>query len=222
MTIPNIRAIIFDLDGTIIESEAIHHELEREIFRRLGIAVSPEEHSSFTGMAGDRMWVTLKERHAYAHSIDDVRIWVRRLFYDHFDSADNKIILVDGVQKLIEDFSAQGFKMAVASSSSSAYVRMMMLHFGLTKHFHQLCGGDSALNSKPAPDLFLYAAEQLDVDPGQCLVIEDSANGVRAAKAAGMKVVGYRNKNSGEQNLTLADVVVDNYKDFPYIKVMQN
>lgn len=198
----------------------MHHEIEREIFGRLGITVTPTEHSTFTGMAGDRMWVILKERYGYLQSLDEVRVLVRRLFYDRFDDRNGGITLVEGVDGLIEKFRMSGLRLAVASSSSSAYVRMMLHHFGLASKFDRLCGGDTVIHAKPEPDLFLYAAEQVGVDPVKCLVIEDSANGVRAAKKAGMTVIGYRNLNSGEQDLSPADFIVDNYLNFPYIETM--
>lgn len=222
MTITNIHAIIFDMDGVIIDSEHIHHELERQMFARLGIEVSRAEHQSFTGQTVWTMWGALKERHNLPYSVEELRMMKKQLFYDELASPDCRVTLIPGVTELIDRAIGSGLKLAVASSSSLLHVEHMMGRFGLTSRFSGLFGGDLVENSKPAPDLFLFAAEQLEVDPADCLVIEDSQNGVRAGKAAGMTVLGYRNPNSGEQDLSLADVVVDNYKEFPYIKGIQD
>ena len=213
--------MIFDMDGVIIDSEHVHHELERMMFGMLGIEVSTAEHQSFTGQTVWTMWGALKEKHNLPHSVEELRAMKKQMFYDELDSPTCRVEVIEGVRELIEKAKDSGLKLAVASSSSSFHVENMMERFELTKHFSALCGGDLVENSKPAPDLFLYTANKLNVSPEECIVIEDSGNGVRAGKAAGMTVVGYQNPNSGEQDLSLADFVVENYKDFPYIEGMQ-
>jgi HAD superfamily hydrolase (TIGR01509 family) len=90
---------------------------------------------------------------------------------------------------------------------------------GLRKYVKYWLSGEQVLRSKPEPDIFLKVAEVLNVDPADCLVIEDSASGIKAAKRAGMKCIGYRNLNSGNQDLSGADLIVDkigeiNIRDF--------
>ncbi len=217
----SIRAIIFDMDGVIIDSEHVHHDLERQMFELLGIRVTRAEHASFTGQTVWTMWSALKERFGLNQSVEELRMMKKQLFYKELASPDCRVSLIDGVVDFIADARHRGLRLAVASSSSQLHVEYMVDRFGLSAYFDGLFGGDLVVHSKPAPDLFLFAAEQLGVEPSGCLVIEDSANGVRAGKAAGMTVVGFRNPNSGEQDLSLADFVVDNYLDFPYINGMQ-
>jgi HAD superfamily hydrolase (TIGR01509 family) len=211
-----IKAVIFDMDGVIIESEGVVQENERSIFHQLGITVTPEEHAGFTGMAGNRMWEILKEKHRFKESVAEPILMQRRLFYREFDAPDTRLVLVEGVRELIQSLHSLSYRLAVASSSSSAYVRMIIYRYGLQPLFEVFCGGDIVLQSKPAPDLFLYAAEQLGVPPAECLVIEDSRNGVLAAKAAGMQVIGYNNPQGGKQDLSKADVIISSYAEFPY------
>ncbi len=214
----DIHAIIFDMDGVIIDSEHVHHALEQQMFERLGIAVTPAEHQSFTGQTVWTMWGALKERYGLSQSVEELRLVKKQMFYDELDSPACRVTLIKGVADLIAKAQRSGLKLAVASSASLIHVEHIIELFRLTDKFDRLFGGDLVTRSKPAPDLFLYAAAQLGVDPGYCMVIEDSENGVRAGKAAGMRVIGYQNPNSGNQNLSEADLVIDNYVDFPYIE----
>jgi HAD superfamily hydrolase (TIGR01509 family) len=204
------------MDGVIIDSEAVHHELERQMFAEFGIPVSVEEHHSFTGATFQAMWTALKERYGLPYSIPELRTEKRRRFYAELDSPACRVTLVPGVVDLIEQFRRTGIRRVVASSSFTDHVQMMLSRFGLIDRFDGYFGGDSVHRSKPAPDLFLHAASVSGVNPRLCLVIEDSANGVNAAKAAGMSVIGYRNPNSGEQDISKADWVIDSFGEIGF------
>jgi len=205
--------VIFDMDGVIVDSEHIHHELEQQMFEQLGIVVTPAEHQSFTGQTVQTMWGALKERHNLPQTVEELRAIKRRLFFAELDSPDCRVMLVDGAERFIRQCREAGFKMAVASSSFTEHVELMIGRFGLKSWFDGLFGGDFVQHSKPEPDLFLYAAAQLGVDPSDCVVIEDSANGVLAARRAGMYVIGFRNPNSGDQDLSLADKIVSSFAE---------
>jgi beta-phosphoglucomutase-like phosphatase (HAD superfamily) len=99
----------------------------------------------------------------------------------------------------------------VASSTGEALVRLILQRIGLAHYFPLVVSGEALPRSKPHPDIFLLAARLLALDPARCVVVEDSANGVRAAKAAGMYCIAYRNPTSGPQDLTLADEVIGEY-----------
>jgi HAD superfamily hydrolase (TIGR01509 family) len=101
--------------------------------------------------------------------------------------------------------------MALASSNNKMAVDSIIEKFGLRKYLKVAISGDDVTNGKPDPEIFLKASEKMNIEPHECLVIEDAANGVIAAKAAGMKCIGLQNKNSGNQDLSEADLVVNNF-----------
>jgi len=115
-------------------------------------------------------------------------------------------------------------KLAIASSSSIASIERNMEQLGLRKYFDKVVSGVTVDKPKPAPDVFLKAAEELGVKPEECLVIEDSCNGVKAAKAAGMACIGYVNPNSGEQDLSEADCLLLGFEEagFDFVEKVYN
>ena len=105
------------------------------------------------------------------------------------------------------------FKLAVASSAKRERIELVLNRFELTSYFDVIVSGYEVSNSKPHPDIFLKAAEKLKVDPKECIVIEDSANGIRAAKLANMFWIGYNNPISN-QDLSEADIIINDFNDF--------
>ena len=108
--------------------------------------------------------------------------------------------------------------MAVASSTNRELVEIILKKLNLIAYWQSFTGGDEVNLGKPQPDVFLLAAQKLAVAPQKCLVFEDSKNGVLAAKAAGMKVIGYQNSGSGRQDLSAADAIISNFRDMDKIK----
>ena len=113
-------------------------------------------------------------------------------------------IAIDGALELIKKLSKK-YVLALASGSPKHIIEDTVKFFDIEKYFKFIISGETIENCKPAPDIFLITAENIDINPENCVVIEDSANGVLAAKRAGMKCIGYVNLNSGKQDLSLAD-----------------
>ena len=206
-----LKAVIFDMDGVIFDSELIHTALEAELFKKLGISLSVEEHNVYVGTTSHYMWNDLKTKYQLTKVVNEL-VDIQRKNYDKY-LCENDIVgsIIDGVHKLIVNIFNNNLKLAVASSSPINVIEKVIDIFDLDKYFNTLVTGDYVTESKPKPDIFLYAAEKLGVKPEECLVVEDSYNGVIAAKAAGMKCIGYINKNSGNQNLLNADLIIDNF-----------
>ena len=120
---------------------------------------------------------------------------------------------LSGAVELVEGLVVKGIPVAVASSSSLPFIEGVLRKTGLDRFIHRYVSAESVARGKPAPDVFLEAARMLAVSPVQCLVVEDSRNGVLAAKVAGMRVIGYRNPSSGDQDLSRADAVVTDHRD---------
>jgi HAD superfamily hydrolase (TIGR01509 family) len=206
-----LRAVIFDMDGVILDSQPYHFAVEEKIFRAKGIAVSTEESHSFVGMAGDRMWETVKNRYNLQESVADLMAFDNRIRVEYFASLKD-VQPMPGIMELLEELRRNSIKTALASSSSVEVIDVFISKLGIARFFQRIVSGDFVEKGKPAPDIFIHTARALQEAAADCVVIEDSANGVKAAKAAGMKCIGFSNANSGDQDLSPADMVIDDFK----------
>jgi HAD superfamily hydrolase (TIGR01509 family) len=199
------------MDGVIVDSQPYHFAVEDKMCRELGIDVSIEESHSFVGMAGAKVWSYLKSKFGLQESIEELMAFENRARIDYFSSLEN-VHPIPGVVELLEELKQHNIKTALASSSSVEVIEIFISKLGIRDYFQKIINGDAVEKGKPDPDIFLHAATALEEDPADCVVIEDSANGVKAAKLAGMKCIGFRNANSGEQNLSLADIIIDDFR----------
>jgi HAD superfamily hydrolase (TIGR01509 family) len=203
-----LRAVIFDMDGVILDSQPYHFAVEEKIFRAKGITVSIEESHSFVGMAGDRMWAAVKNKFGLKESVAELMAFDNRIRVDYFASLED-VRPMPGIIKLLEELRGNTIKIALASSSSVEVIDVFISKLGIGHYFQQIISGDFVEKGKPAPDIFIHTAQALQEPAAGCVVIEDSANGVKAAKLAGMKCIGFQNANSGDQDLSPADMVID-------------
>lgn len=206
------KAVIFDMDGVIIDSEQVHKEAAYVLIDRLGFSVSETLFETFTGRRSVDCWQMMMDAQEEAVSHDPAKLAEEEedIFFSlYYDEA--KAELVPGVQELMMKFRSLGLKLIVASSSPIIAIEKMLTHFRLESVFSGYVSGEQVTHGKPEPDIFLAAAEKLGVDPSDCLVIEDSDAGLLAAKRAGMKAIGYANPNSHNQQLNEADLVVNDF-----------
>ncbi len=126
-----------------------------------------------------------------------------------------------GITELLQCLEENNIKMAVASSSSMVFIETVLKKLSIERYFEFYISGENIIKSKPEPDIFLKAAQMLRTEPAQCIVIEDSKNGVIAAKRAGMKCIGYINTNSGNQDLSPATKIIDNFHSLTF-ETLQN
>lgn len=206
----NFDAVIFDMDGVLINSEPFYFDVEKQNFEKLGLNISDEEHQTFQGTATDLMWKTLKAKFKLPHSISELVEMTNSIVTPYFRSLEN-IAPMPGVETFIQYLSEKGVPLAVASSSYPDVIQLILEKTGLGKYFEVVVDSQLAGASKPAPDIFLLAAKKLGILPENCLVIEDSTNGIKAAKAAGTKVVAFAGPGSELQDQNAADWVI---KDF--------
>ena len=218
-----LRAVIFDMDGVIIDSQPYHFAVEEKMCRELGIDVSIEESHSFVGMAGAKVWSYLKGKFGLKESIRELMAFENKARIACFSSLEN-LQPIPGVVELLEELKQLDIKTALASSSSVEVIEIFISKLRIKDYFRKIISGDSVEKGKPDPDIFLHTASAIGENPADCVVIEDSANGVKAAKGAGMKCIGFRNENSGDQDLSLADMVVDDLREinFQVLRNIQN
>lgn len=201
-----ITTIIFDMDGVIIDSEPTHQKLEFEMFDELGLHISDEEHKTFVGTSSVDMWRRIQKNHELAKTPEELLLYGREKYWEALDKG--SVPLVKGSKDLMSMCFENDFIVQVASSATRPTVDRVIDHFDIGQMISHRIGGNEVKKSKPDPEIFLRAAKQSKSVPQQCLVIEDSANGIRAAKDAGMFCIGYKNTGTGDQNLSFADVVV--------------
>ncbi|ANY75933.1 phosphatase [Paenibacillus ihbetae] len=201
-----IQAFIFDMDGVIIDSEPLHFEVDIQVMKDFGASITQEQLEKYVGMTNPEMWKLIREEYHLQRTVSEI--------IDYQLSNKIKILTaremepIDGIRELLADLKASGIPVGIASSSPPVFIKAVLDKFGLLDAFNCIVSGEEVERGKPAPDVYLKAAELLGVEPASCMVLEDARHGIAAAKAAGMQCIGYVNPNSGNQDLSAADYVV--------------
>lgn len=207
-----IQTVIFDMDGVIVDTEPVHRYAYYKQFEELDIEVTEAMYTSFTGFSTRNTFQTLKEQFKLEHEVEDLIQRKRNIFNDAFDTKED-LELLDGVRTLIEDLHQKGIQLILASSASKVTIDRVFTRFGLHDFFTHIVSGEDFPKSKPHPAIFEHAASLSIAPKENCIVIEDSTNGVRAAKAAGIYCVGYVSEHSKDQHLDEADLVINHFKE---------
>lgn len=211
--LPPFNAVIFDMDGVLVNSEPFYVEVEQTNFRQLGLTISEEEHQTYQGTATDRMWQLIKERHGIEQPVNKLVEMTNNLVTPYFSSLES-MNPMPGVKNLIEKLKEKKIPLALASSSYADVIEIILQKTGLKKYFDVVVSSQMTGASKPEPDIFLLAAKKLKAEPENCLVIEDSKNGIAAAKAAGMFCVAFAGPGSELQDQSQADLIVEDFRNF--------
>jgi beta-phosphoglucomutase family hydrolase len=209
-----LKAVIFDMDGVIIDSEPLHFSVDQDIMKSYGISIEREDLEPFVGTTNPEMWTKLKETYKLCASVNDILSKQIREKINRLSSSG--LAPIDGITALLEMLQGRGVRIGLASSSPRRFIEAVLDSFGISSYFTSVVSGEEVVHGKPAPDVFLRAAEELGVHPQQCLVIEDSMHGIQAAKSAGMICIGYINPNSGQLDLSKADCTVDTIRDIDW------
>lgn len=211
-----LNAVIFDMDGVIVDSDRMIYELEQVMFKELGIEVSAEDHLAFVGMTSPKFWVAVKDKYGLKQSVEELTDSFREVSYDYFETCE--IEPMDGLLFFLEDLRAHGVKVALASSGGFKRIDLIMKRLGLDDVFSVRVTAADVVHGKPDPEVFLKAAEKLGVVPAECAVIEDAKLGVDAANSAGMFSIGF-NAVPGRQDLSAAKLIVGGFSDLSYEKL---
>ncbi len=211
-----IRAVIFDMDGVLVDSEPLHIETDLETLRHYGAHITAEELHEFAGVTGPTVYRSLRERYAIAASADEMLDHKNALFLDRLE---REAPAVSGLREMVAGLSELDVRRALATSSERAIAERVLARLGLEAWFAATVCGDEVAASKPDPEIFLTAAERLGVDAAECMVLEDSTHGIAAARAAGMVPVGFANPLSGNQDLSAAWICISSLSEFTSIVV---
>lgn len=180
-------AVVFDMDGVIFDSERVVLECWKEVAERRGIAEIEEALRENLGVNAVQTRENMLRRYGADFPYEDFRKEASVLFHERCDGG--RLPLKPGVVKILEELKRRSVKVALASSTRKAVVEQELKDAGILHYFEKVICGDMVERSKPAPDIFLKACEELGVEPGRSFAIEDSYNGIRSAHSAGMRPV---------------------------------
>ena len=215
-----LQTVIFDMDGVIVDTEPVHNYAYYQHFKELGIEVSAEMYASFTGNSTKNVFQKIKDHFGVAEDIPTLVEKKRSLFNNAFDTKAD-LFLLEGVEELIKQLHQNGIQLILASSSSKVTINRVFNRFNLHTYFSHIVSGEDFPQSKPNPAIFLEAVRLAKSNKENCIVIEDSTNGIKAAYAAGIFCVGYKSVNSKKQDYSLANLVIDRFEELDFKTILK-
>ncbi|WP_033962251.1 HAD family hydrolase [Psychroserpens jangbogonensis] len=209
------KAVLFDMDGVIVDTEPLHHSAYHQMFNDVNIDVSDDLYASFTGQSTFSICEQLVSHFNLPlspHTLVDIK---RDRFKYLFDN-DKSLALIDGVLEIIKDYHSNGMTLVIASSASMDNINRIFKRFDLDQFFKAKISGADLEASKPHPEIFIKAAELAEHEPNECFVIEDSSNGVIAAKAAEIYCIAFDSPHSVGQDYSKADTIIESFSEISY------
>ncbi|MYA00761.1 MAG: HAD family phosphatase [Chloroflexi bacterium] len=203
-------AVIFDMDGVLLDSEPLHYEAVRQALAEQGVDFPFDDYARYLGTTLTSTWDELCERYPITMTLEQFEA---RYNADVLKQYQAGAPLIRGARELVEQLREAGVPIAVASSSHRLWVNAALRGAGLSRYFDQTTAGDEVSMGKPSPEIYLKAAKKLGIDPARCIAIEDAPAGVESANAAGMKVVLVRSELTQDLNLT-SDWQVNDLTEF--------
>jgi HAD superfamily hydrolase (TIGR01509 family) len=210
-----LKAVLFDMDGVIVDTEPLHHKAYKFMFSEVGIKVSDVMYEGFTGQSTHAICSFLCT-HFNLELEPQELVQIKRNYFTKLFFDDDDLKLLDGVEKLINNYFDHGLTLVVASSASMFTINNVMKRFKLDRFFSNKLSGADLKASKPHPEIFINAAKAANALANECFVIEDSTNGIRAAHKAGIYCVAYKSEHSKNQDYTLADMLISDYKEITF------
>jgi len=211
-----IRAVIFDMDGVLINSEPLWKIAEKEVFSSMGVNVTDELVHITSALTAQEVCAFWYERYPWqGKTFDQVEDDVVARVIELIGENDTKI---PGVIEILDFCKSKGLKIGLASNSSHDLIEVVLEKVGIKHYFDFISSAQDVERGKPDPAVYLYAAMKLGVDPKECLVFEDSIIGVTAAKNAGMFVIAIPVQEDFEKKeFEIADVKISNLAEFKFL-----
>ncbi|MGN6710373.1 HAD family hydrolase [Anaerocolumna jejuensis] len=208
-----IEAVLFDLDGTLVDSMWMWEDIDREYLGRFGIELPGDLQDLIQGMSFSETAVYFKERFIIPHSLEDIKAEWNRMAWDKYS---NEVPLKEGVLPFLKKLKEKGILMGIATSNSKELVELVITKLGVMDYFDSIRTSCEVAKGKPSPDIYLLVAEDLGAKSANCLVFEDIIQGIQAGKNAGMKVCSVYDRNSEEDDdkkKELSDYYIHTYME---------
>ncbi len=207
-----IKAVLFDMDGVLVDSEELIFLAAKEMFREHGISVVKEDFKPYIGTGENSYLGNVAKKYGFSMDIPRDKA---RTYEIYAEMAPQRLKLLPGVISFIEKCKKKNLRLAVATSADEIKMNVNLKAVGLDKGvFDATVNGLEVMHKKPHPEIYLKAAEKLSFETSACLVIEDAVNGVEAAKVSGAKCLAVTNSFSADK-LIKADWIVKNLSEIP-------
>lgn len=213
-----LKAVLFDMDGVIVDTEPLHRKAYFKMFEDLGIEVDETFYSTFTGSATKSVMERLIKRYQLRNSWEDLAA-IKRNYFKHYFDTDPEFDLIPGVKDLIIHYFENDVKLVLASSAHMNTINWVFEKFDLEQYYIAKISGADLRESKPHPEIFELAAEMSGEPRKNCMVIEDSTNGIRASNAAGIFCAAYASEHSKLQDYATADLLVYDFEELEVDKI---
>ena len=210
-----IKAVIFDMDGVVVNTEPIGYRANQELYKSLNIVVPDEVYGTFIGNSDKMIVQKLKDLYPLSLTHQELLDENYKYYFNAFDSSED-LEMLPGVKDLIIDLYTNGMKLLLASSASNRKIEKVFTRFNLHQYFDYTISGEDFEESKPNPAIFNEAVAKSGFIKDECIIIEDSTNGIKAAKAAGVYCIGYNSGHTMGQNTSLADKVITDFSQVNY------
>lgn len=201
-----IKAVIFDLDGLMVDSEPVHFKAYEKVLSRLGVTLLESDYAArYVGISDHDAAQDMVKRYNLPISVEEL---LKRKAQVFAQILPGNVVPKKGLFDLLHDLRTHGYKTAVASGAMLPDIKQIIASLNLLDSFDALCSADAVKQGKPAPDLFLFAAQQIGVLPENCLVLEDAPVGVQAAQSAGMKCYAIPSRETQGRDFSKATKVL--------------
>ncbi len=209
-----MEAVIFDMDGVLIDSEPVFKKTNYRFFDSINIEVDAFEYAAYLGITLAEMCQLLCRKHDLHYSADELF----ELLNEHHLEEESMILdeinaPIPGVQNLLEALRASHIKIGLASSAPLEWINQIIHRIDIREYFDAIVSGGQVERGKPFPDVFLKCASLLGIVPAKCVVIEDATHGIAAAKSANMYCIGFTNSRTNNQDVSQSDLIMDCFDD---------
>ena len=208
-----IKAVIYDLDDLMVNSNPLHTEASDKVLQKYGVSQKklPEHiRAKFIGMRVSDILKNLIDYFQLGVNLEDLREKRSAIF---LELVRKKLQVMPGLFQSLKLFRQNKFKIALASSGTKKYINIVLEKFKVADYFDVIVSGDDVKRGKPSPETYFIAVKKLSIRPSQAVVLEDATNGIAAAKAAGCFCIAIKNPHTPKQDLSKADLVINSLKE---------